>query len=326
MDMTAREKQRVGLLLDPVFERHDTGSWHPERAERLACLRRKLSEENLDSRCVRIEPVEADRESLLSVHSGEYLDRLESACRAGKSFIDTPDSAIYPESFKIAELAAGGVIKAADLVAGGELDSAFCAVRPPGHHAERELSMGFCLLNNVALAAMRLKMEHGFGRVAIVDWDAHHGNGTQHTFEEDAGVLYVSLHQSPETLFPGSGYSRERGKGAGLGTTLNIPFPPGTGDKEYLEEFDRQAMSLIENFAPEFILISAGYDGHAEDPLAALSLSGSAYEGISARVVELARRFSGGRLVAVLEGGYNLDVLAHSVSCLLKTLLGHETI
>lgn len=326
MNTRILEKQRVGLLLDPVFERHDTGSWHPERAERLEYLRKKLAEEGLDSRCVKIEPVEADRKNLLSVHSSQYLDRLDTACSAGKNFIDTPDSAICPESFKVAKLAAGGVIKAADLVAAGELDSAFCAVRPPGHHAEREFSMGFCLLNNVALATMRLKMEHGFGRIAIVDWDVHHGNGTQHIFEEDPGVLYVSLHQSPETLYPGSGYSGERGRDAGLGTTLNIPFAPGTRDKEYLEVFDKQALGLIEKFQPEFILVSAGYDGHAEDSLASLSLSRSAYEGITARVVGLARQFSGGRLVAVLEGGYNLDVLAQSVSHLLKTLLGDETL
>jgi len=313
-------------LLDPVFELHDTGSRHPERAGRLGCLRKKLAEKGLDSLCVKIEPVEAERESLQNVHSGQYLDRLESACNAGRKYIDTPDSAICAESFKVAKLAAGGVIKAADLVATGELDCAFCAVRPPGHHAERDFSMGFCLLNNIALAAMRLKTEHGTSRIAIVDWDVHHGNGTQHTFEQDPGVLYVSLHQSPETLYPGSGYPAERGRGAGLGTTLNIPFPPGTGDKEYLEEFDRQALGLIENFAPEFILVSAGYDGHVEDPLASLSLSLRAYEGLTARVVGLARRFAEGRLVAVLEGGYNPDVLARSVSYFLKTLLGDENI
>ena len=326
MDKKSSEKKRVGLLLDPVFELHDTGPQHPERAARLEYLREKLAEQGLDSRCVRIEPVEAEKKILLSVHSGQYLDRLESACRTESSYIDTPDSAICSESFRVAGLAAGGVIKAADLVAAGELDCAFCAVRPPGHHAERDFSMGFCLLNNVALAAMRLKMEHNINRIAIVDWDVHHGNGTQHTFEEDSGVLYVSLHQSPETLFPGSGYSTERGKGAGLGTTLNIPFPPGTEEKEYLEEFDRQALGLIENFAPEFILVSAGYDGHAEDPLASLNLSQAAYQGLTDRVVDLAGRFAGGRLVAVLEGGYNLEVLAQGVSNLLKTLLGDENI
>jgi len=325
MDMKTPPKQRVGLLLDPVFERHDTGPSHPERAERLAYLRKKLAEQGFDSRFVKIGPVAADRKSLLSVHSGAYLYRLELACRAGDNYIDTPDSAICDESFKVAALAAGGVIKAADLVAGGELDSAFCAVRPPGHHAERDFSMGFCLLNNMALAAMRLKTEHGFKRIAIIDWDVHHGNGTQHAFEQDSGVLYVSLHQSPETLFPGSGYCTERGRGAGLGTTLNIPFPPGTQDEEYLAQFDRQALPVIENFAPEFILVSAGYDGHAGDPLASMSLSLGAYETITASTIALARRFSGGRLVGVLEGGYNLDVLAGSVSYFLKTLLGDET-
>ena len=320
------DKNLLGLLLDPVFESHDTGPGHPERPERLSALRKGLSEKDLVSRCKRIEPAEAAIKDLLSVHSKNYLDRLEFACKSGMSYIDTTDSAICPDSFYIAKLAAGGTIEATDLVASGKLNSAFCALRPPGHHAERDYSMGFCLLNNVALAAMRLKTLHGIGRIAIIDWDVHHGNGTQHAFDQDPGVLYISLHQSPETLFPGTGFAHETGKGAGLGTTLNIPLPPGTGDEEYLEAFDRQAVPLLEKFAPEFLLVSAGYDAHADDPLASLSLSLNAFSELNQRVIRLAGEYCEGRIIAVLEGGYIPEVLIESVSVFLMMLLGEEPI
>jgi len=316
------EKRRTGLVLDPVFERHETGWGHPESPQRLSELRKRLEADGLTAACIIIPPTPADRESLLAVHTESYLRRLEQACRAGEKFIDTPDSAICPESWQIALLAAGSVIEAAELVARGELDNAFCAVRPPGHHAERDLSMGFCLLNNIALAARHLTGRHGFERVAILDWDVHHGNGTQHIFEEDPAVFFVSLHQSPQTLYPGTGFASERGLGAGLGTVLNIPLEPGTADEQYLEAFEKTALAAIEKFAPQFLLISAGFDAHRNDPLAGLSLTNRAFERMSLSAIELARRVCGGRVVTVLEGGYDLQALADCVSFHIRALLG----
>ncbi len=322
--MTQVHTRRVGLLLDPVFERHHTGVSHPERAERLVRIRQVLEQRGLTARCLRIEPCKAGAEVLKTVHVPEYLDRLERACRSGRAFIDNPDSAICPDSFEVAQTAAGGVLRATDMVAEGELDAAFCAVRPPGHHAEADISMGFCLLNNVALAASRLRTHHGIERLAILDWDVHHGNGTQHIFEQDGTVLYVSLHQSPETLYPGTGYAEETGRGAGLGATVNIPLGPGTADEEYLDAFERIALPALAGFAPEFILISAGFDGHAADPLASLALSEEAYGTLTVKTRELAEQFSQGRMVSVLEGGYDLAALADSVSTHLRVLLEED--
>ncbi len=308
-------------MLDPVFERHYTGPGHPERAERLIRIMQALEEQGLAERCVRIEPCKASPEVLSPVHVPEYLERLERACLNGQPFIDTPDSAICPDSFEVALLAAGGVLKAVDLVVERELDAAFCAVRPPGHHAEADVSMGFCLLNNVALAAARLKNHHGIGHLAVLDWDVHHGNGTQHIFEEDGDVLYVSLHQSPETLYPGTGRAEERGRGSGQGATVNIPLAPGTADEEYLEALERIALPALTKFAPEFILVSAGFDSHAADPLASLCLSEKVYAILTVKTRELAEQFSHGRLVSVLEGGYDLPALGCSVAVHLRALL-----
>ena len=316
------EKRRTGLVLDPVFERHATGWGHPERPQRLSELRKRLDADGLTAACTIIPPTPAERESLLSVHTESYLRRLEQACRAGEKFIDTPDSQICPESWQISLLAAGSVIEAADLVARGQLDNAFCAIRPPGHHAESGESMGFCLLNNIALAARRLTGLHGLERVAILDWDVHHGNGTQHIFEEDPAVFFVSLHQSPLSLYPGTGFASERGKGDGLGTILNIPLEAGTSDEQYLAAFENSALASIEKFAPQFLLISAGFDAHRNDPLAGLSLSSRAFEMMSLLSVELAWRVCGGRVVTVLEGGYDLEVLADCVSFHIRALLG----
>ncbi|MFH1069020.1 MAG: histone deacetylase, partial [Candidatus Glassbacteria bacterium] len=322
MEAKTAGKYRVGLLCDPVFELHDTGSGHPENAARLVRIAEALAAGGLDRRCRRIEPVEADRDSLLAVHTGDYLDRLESVCRTGAEYIDTPDSCICPASWRVACLAAGGVMRSAALVAEGELDRAFCAVRPPGHHAERHLSLGFCLLNNVALAAVSLKKSYGFQRIAILDWDVHHGNGTQHIFEADPSVLYVSLHQDPHTLFPGTGLAGEAGTGAGRGTVLNLPLAPGTGDEEYLAVFRGKALPAIESFGPQIILISAGFDPHADDPLASLNLTVEAFSRMIEAVCELSGRVCEGRIVSVLEGGYDLNVLAEAVTRHVRALLG----
>ena len=210
---------------------------------------------------------------------------------------------------------------AVDAVMGGQVDTAFCAVRPPGHHAERDRAMGFCFFNNVALGALYLLENFGLERVAIVDWDVHHGNGTQHLFEADPRVFYLSLHEDPQFCYPGTGYAREEGKGPGKGFTLNLPLPPRSGDEEYLEALNNVALPRLRQFAPQFVLVSAGFDAHSKDQLAHINLTSSAYRQMGRLVLDLARETAGGRLIIVLEGGYNLEVLEECVEDQLRLLL-----
>ncbi|MCH8970384.1 MAG: histone deacetylase, partial [Planctomycetes bacterium] len=227
----------TGLILDECFTRHLAGSAHAERPERISAIQQALASARLIERCTLIEPEPVDLAVVLANHSQAYIDRLREHCASGKSQIDCADSAICPESFEIARLACGSVIRAVDAVATGEIENAFCVIRPPGHHAEREFSMGFCLFNNIAIAARHLLKSHGLERVLILDWDVHHGNGTQHSFDDDPRVFFCSLHCHPDSLYPGTGYAHERGIGAGEGTTLNLPMQPGAGDAEYRAAF-----------------------------------------------------------------------------------------
>lgn len=312
---------RTGLVLDDRFKLHDTGPGHPERPQRLDAIYRALERSFLFERCRRIEPVEITRDRLESNHAAGYIDRVEAHCRAGKRHIDCVDSAIGPASYKSALLAAGAAVAAADAVARGELKNAFCTVRPPGHHAERDVSMGFCLFNNVALAARQLIDVHGAQRVLILDWDVHHGNGTQHAFEEDPRVFFCSFHGHPATLYPGTGYAEELGRGAGEGFTLNIPMMPGSGDAEYRRAYDEQFIPAARAFAPQFILISCGFDAHRADPLAHIMLETSSFEWLTRDTLELADECCQGRVISVLEGGYDLDVLGECAVVHVEELL-----
>lgn len=304
----------TGILLDNRFRRHDTGRGHPERPERLDAIERGLKAAGLLDSCVRIEPISLPEAEILRLHTREYLLRLEAACRQGYPYIDVPDSAICPDSYEIARLAAGGVVRAARLVAGGELKRTFCAVRPPGHHAEIDRSMGFCLLNNVALAACALKAEFAIQRILILDWDVHHANGTQHAFESDPAVLVISVHGHPNYLYPGTGFEHEVGTGVGRGYTMNVSMPPGAGDEEYRTAFRERIVPAVERFAPQMVLLSVGFDAHADDPLGNLALSDAIYAWMTEKVIELADAHADGRIVSVLEGGYNLDVLERCVT------------
>jgi acetoin utilization deacetylase AcuC-like enzyme len=203
----------------------------------------------------------------------------------------------------------------------GKVDNAFCAVRPPGHHAERNRALGFCFFNNIAIAAVYLLEKFGLERVAIVDWDVHHGNGTQHLFEADPRVFYLSLHEDPQYCYPGTGYRRETGKGPGLGFTLNLPFPPRSGDEDYLEALKKEALPRLMEFAPQFLMISAGFDAHQNDPLAHMNLSRDAYRRMGQILLDLAGETAGGRLITVLEGGYNLEVLEECTEDHVRLLL-----
>ena len=312
---------KTGLVQDHCFCEHDTGPGHPERAERLTHLERFFAANGQADACTRITLKEADPELLLKIHTHDYLERVRAACRQGMKFIDTPDSAICSESHRIALLAAGATIEAVDQVMAGTINNAFCLIRPPGHHAESGESMGFCLLNNVALAAKHLCDKYDLKRVLILDWDVHHGNGTQHSFESDPRVFYVSLHGHPRMLYPGTGFAHEVGRAEGHDFTLNCPMLPGQGDADYRQAFTQTIMPAVEKFAPEFVLLSAGFDAHRLDPLAPLQLETESFGWMSEEMLDLARRYAEGRLVSLLEGGYHLDALADSASLHLKRLM-----
>lgn len=280
-----------------------------------------LSERGLDRACTPIAVNPIDMALVRRIHDEAYIERVEQACERGLPYIDVTDSAIGPESYEIAKLAAGAAVAAVDEVIAGRLDNAFCPLRPPGHHAERHMSLGFCLFNNIAIAARRLLDDHGLSRVLILDWDVHHGNGTQHTFEEDPRVLFISIHGHPAIVYPGTGYANERGKCAGEGFTINIPMLPPSGDSEYRRAFDDIVAPAVEKFRPEFVLLSAGFDAHRLDPLAPIELETESYGWLTELPLQWARQYGKGRLVSLLEGGYHLDALADSVSLHVTRLL-----
>ncbi|MEC4672971.1 MAG: histone deacetylase, partial [Nitrospirota bacterium] len=259
---------RVGLVSHPAYLEHDMGRQHPESPERLRAILARLESSGTMAKLTHIEPRKASVESISRVHDPAYVQRMEkSAPSSGYASLD-PDTSMSPGSLNAAYLAAGGALAAVDAVMDRQVDSVFCAVRPPGHHAEANGAMGFCLFNNVAIAARYIQERHKLKRVLIVDWDVHHGNGTQHSFEDDPSVLFFSTHQYPH--YPGTGAEDERGKGKGEGATINIPLSGGQGDEAYQDIFQRILVPAAEAFRPEFVLISAGFDAHRDDPLASM--------------------------------------------------------
>ncbi|MFO0972903.1 MAG: histone deacetylase [Phycisphaerae bacterium] len=311
----------TGWCYDSRFLSHQTGPHHPERPERLRAITARLGEAGLLARLTPLVFGAAEERWIELVHSPEYVARVRATCAAGEPFIDTPDSAICPESFDAARLAVGALLSACDAVMEGRVPNAFCAVRPPGHHAERDLSMGFCLFNNVAIAARYLQRRWGVARVLVLDWDVHHGNGTQNAFADDDSVFYCSLHEHPSYRYPGSGNEHEVGHGAGRGYTLNLPMMPGATDADYQRAFEERFLPAARRFSPQFVLVSAGFDAHVDDPLATIALSDAAFEWMTRQTMTLAAECCKGRLVSLLEGGYNLDALARCVALHVATLL-----
>jgi acetoin utilization deacetylase AcuC-like enzyme len=316
--------RRTGYVYDERYLLHNPGEWHPERPDRLKAIQNHLVETDLLDLLVRIEPYEDTRAWVEKVHDRDYVKKFREACEKGRQIFQTPDCGISKESYQIALLAVGGVLAAIDAVMAGRVDNAFGAVRPPGHHAEKNRALGFCFFNNVAIGAAYLLEHYGLERVAIVDWDVHHGNGTQHLFEEDPRVFYISMHEDPEYCYPGTGFSKETGKGPGQGYTLNLPFPPRSGDWEYVEALKKMALPRLREFAPQFLLISAGFDAHEGDPLAHMKLTQDGYRKMGQLLIDLAQETAAGRIVGVLEGGYNLEVLAECVEDLLRLFLNIE--
>jgi len=250
--------------------------------------------------------------------------RFEEACVLGMDMLDHPDNRICRESYETAMLAVGGILEVVDLVMKGELDNAFCAVRPPGHHAEVNRVMGFCFFNNVAIAARYLEKKWGIRRIGIIDFDVHHGNGTQSIFEEDSSVFFYSIHEHPSFSYPGTGREFEKGSGPGVGFTLNSPVLPGQGDEEYKELLQRDLFPAFEAFKPEVILVSAGFDAHIDDDMSDIKLSTEGFSWIMKNIVGMADKYSQGRIISILEGGYSLQRLPELIKNHIKILLGSE--
>ncbi len=311
--------RRVGFITDPRYLEHLTGPAHPERPERLEAITGRLSASGLAGDLVALEAAPAPLEWIGKVHDPGYIRRVRETCEEGIPILDSMDTGISERSFEIALLAAGAGLAAADAVASGEVAAAFAAVRPPGHHALRDTAMGFCLFNNAAIVARYLQMKHGLDRVFILDWDVHHGNGTQEAFYQDPTVFYASIHQYP--FYPGTGGARETGAGPGEGFTLNAPMRAGSGDDDYRRVFDRTFVPALQSFRPNAVVISAGFDAHRRDPLAQMELTEEGFAALSRTVLQAAASACPGRLVSLLEGGYDLEALASSVEAHLGVLL-----
>ena len=313
-------KSATALLADPIYREHDTGPGHPERPERYAAVMEALEAAGLADSLERIPIRAATEDELALVHTRPYIQLASREIRAGARELSTGDTTVGPRSLDVALNATGGVLNAVDRVITGQSRNAFCAVRPPGHHARPAQGMGFCIFNSIAVAARYAQQKHGIGKVMIVDWDVHHGNGTQDTFYEDGSVFFFSTHQSP--WYPGTGPASETGDGAGKGTTMNRPFPAGAGRAQIVEAFRQDLRHAADNFKPDFVLISAGFDSRLGDPLGGFRLSDQDFTDLTATMIEVARTHAGGRLVSVLEGGYALDGLAAATAAHVRALVG----
>jgi len=311
----------TGIVRDPVYLMHDMGVYHPESPERLAAIYRMIDEEGSSLNLMEIAPRDAEHEELAAVHDPRYVDQIAGTAGREDTFLD-PDTTACPHSWSAAVRAVGGLFSLVDAVMEGRIRNGFALVRPPGHHAERRRAMGFCLFNNIALAANYARAKHGLERVAIVDWDLHHGNGTQNTFYEDPAVLFISTHQYPH--YPGSGGVREAGHGIGQGYTVNIPLPAGCGDSEYLAAFHVAVAPILEAFAPQLILVSAGFDAHRRDPLGGMNLTEDGYEQMLQILMHMAAELCSDRLILTLEGGYHLGALVDSIQRVLLGLSSYD--
>ena len=304
----------TGLVFDERFLLHRAPYEHPEHPGRLEAIWSHLSSEGLSERCETVAARNATREELARVHTEAHLDAIDATESLPFVQLD-PDTYACPDSAAAAKLAAGGLIDLVRDVAAGRLANGFALLRPPGHHAEADRAMGFCLFNNVAVAA-RDARHRGMERILVVDWDLHHGNGTQNTFWEDSSVLYFSTHQFP--FYPGTGAADEIGAGPGRGFTVNVPWPGGMGDAEYAAAFERALLPLARAFSPDLVLVSAGFDAARGDPLGSMRVTPAGFAWMTARL----RSLAGGRLVLALEGGYNLDAISRSAAACLRVLLG----
>ena len=318
-DLQPSPATATAFVYDPIYFKHLPGPGHPERPERLQAIVEHLEQTGLAAQGLSLHPKPDISEWIAAVHTEEYIRHVERLCADGAKDLDTGDTAICPDTYRVACAAVGGVLAAVDAVMDGRARNAFCAVRPPGHHATPSRGMGFCVFNNVAIAARYVQKRHGANRVLIVDWDVHHGNGTQEIFYHDPTVLYFSIHQYP--FYPGTGSAKERGEGPGEGTTINVPLPAHTSEEEIIHVYSETLVPAAMQFKPDFVLISAGFDAHRDDLLGSLEMTEDGFATLTRIVKEIAEQCCRGRIVSVLEGGYTLDALSRSVERHIRALM-----
>lgn len=312
----------TGVVWDERYLLHETGSWHPESPARLRAIGQMLETSSVGKKVTRIEPRLATTDEIALIHSLDHIRRIEET--AGLNVSLDPDTQASPQSYESSCLAVGGLLRCVDEVITDNCDNAFAFVRPPGHHAESERAMGFCLFNNVAIAAEYARKHYELERIFIIDFDVHHGNGTQWAFYDRSDIFYCSTHRYP--FYPGTGAETDDGTGKGKGYTRNITFSGGQGDDEYDGAFEKKILPLIRDYAPGLILVSAGYDAHSQDPLGGMNVSSAGYGHMMGGLIHVAADVCDGRLVAVLEGGYDLKGLAESVETSLNAMLKNPQI
>lgn len=318
----------TGVVWEELYTRHNMGAYHPESPARLLAIKEVIEDAGIAKHLTRLKPRPATKKEIGWVHDADYINEIEAT--AGRSVVLDPDTSTSPETWDAACLAAGGAIACVEyvmgdptpslpLLRGGSSKGAFAFVRPPGHHAEHNHAMGFCIFNNIAIAAEYAIRKHGLKKVAILDFDVHHGNGTQHHFYERDDVFFASTHRRP--FYPGTGGRDEAGSGKGAGLTLNVPLPGGIGDQEWREAWKGQIVPRVRDFSPELILVSAGFDAHEDDPLGGMHVTTDGYRWLASELVSLADKVNGGRIVFVLEGGYSLTALKSCVKAVLEEMI-----
>lgn len=316
-----KTETRTGFVYHPDYLKHDAGAFHPESPQRLKAIVDGVKNSGLWDKLVHIAPSPASVEQVQYIHTENYVKFLQEFCLRGGGNLEL-DTGVSKDSYDVALLAVGGVLKALDAVLDGEVNNAFAAVRPPGHHALSDTGKGFCLFNNLAIGARYLQKEKGLERILIVDWDVHHGDGTNYTFYDDPTVFYFSVHQYP--FYPGTGRAYETGKGVGAGYTLNVPVPFGSKVEHYIDIFENKLKPIGLKFDPDFVLISAGFDGHKDDPLGGTELTSASFGKLTDIVKEIADESCNGMIVSSLEGGYEPKAVAESVIEHLKSLMGMD--